>query len=142
MNPNEPTPGTEPDASENLPGTDAAGPVGDASGEHGTSGPQGPEPSDGRGAGAPGPAEGTGPRFAPHDVPQDRTPRWATGPNEADRVAFSFPPEGGEGVRPGGPEPGPVPHAAAQGGFAARSEERRVGEKGSPLHFDPRCCPP
>ncbi|MFD6096221.1 S1C family serine protease [Nocardiopsis flavescens] len=123
MNPNEPTPGTEPDAStgENTPGADAAGSVGGASAAHGATGPQGSEPSEGRGAGAPGPSEGTGPRFAPHDHPhegaRDQPPRWATGPNEADRVAFSFPPGDGEGTHQGGPGTGQVPHAAPQGGF-------------------------
>ena len=116
MNPNEPTPGTEPDASEKLPGTDAAGQVGETSNVQGTSDQQGPESSGVRGAGAPGPAEGTGPRFAPHDAPQEAPTRWATGPNEADRVAFSFPPEGGEGPRPADPEAGGGPHPAAQGG--------------------------
>ncbi|WP_449590052.1 S1C family serine protease [Nocardiopsis lambiniae] len=104
---------------ENHPATGADGPAGGVSDGYGSTvprdtPPQNAVPSDGRDAGAPGPSEGTGPRFAPHDQP----PHWATGPNETDRVAFSFPPEGGEGPRPTGPGPVPggVPYATAQGG--------------------------
>ena len=44
-------------------------------------------------------ATGTGPRFSPPEHP----PRWATGPNEADRASYTFPPNvGGPGVPAGG----------------------------------------
>ncbi|MFD3684691.1 S1C family serine protease, partial [Nocardiopsis sp. NPDC058631] len=56
---------------------------------------------------------GTGPRFSPPEHP----PRWATGPNEADRASYTFPPNVGGPGGPGGPAGGPTDQFAAhQGG--------------------------
>ncbi|WP_433698524.1 trypsin-like peptidase domain-containing protein [Nocardiopsis sp. CA-288880] len=49
---------------------------------------------------------GTGPRFSP----PEHAPRWATGPNEADRASYTFPPHVGG---PGGPAGGPPDQFAA-----------------------------
>ncbi|MFJ9557141.1 trypsin-like peptidase domain-containing protein [Nocardiopsis sp. NPDC101807] len=49
---------------------------------------------------------GTGPRFSP----PEHAPRWATGPNEADRASYTFPPHVGG---PGGPAGGPSDQFAA-----------------------------
>ncbi|MBB6121084.1 S1C family serine protease [Nocardiopsis algeriensis] len=152
MNPNDPSAGTEPGevTGNGGPGADPAesvdpeGTPGHTSADTGTQEPRSEAPE---APGDPAQDQGTGPRFAPHDQP----PRWATGPVEAQRVAFGVGPGTGAQVpyaNPSGPHGASAVHPAgpyAGGGFVppygGSHGPQGPGQAGGPGHHNPYAPP-